>query len=51
MLVCDDRSVLDLEVEQALTLLLEKEIAFNRVFEELKQRLAATKTFDLELAF
>lgn len=34
-----------------MTKLFEKEIAFNRVFEELKQRIACSKTFDLELAF
>lgn len=42
---------LDEEVETALTSLFEKEIAFNRVLEELKQRIACTKTFDMELAF
>ena len=49
--VCEAEASLDQEVEQALTSLFEKEIAFNRVLEELKQRIACTKTFDLELAF
>lgn len=34
-----------------MTSLFEKEIAFNRVMEELKQRIACTKTFELEFAF
>lgn len=38
-------------VEEALTALLEREIVFNRRIEELKQRLAATKTFDVGEAF
>ena len=43
--------MLDPDVELALTNLFEKEIAFNRVMEDLKQRIACSKTFDLELAF
>jgi hypothetical protein len=51
MHACDQDATLEPEVEQALTCLFEKEIAFNRVFEELKQRMASTKTFSLQLAF
>jgi len=51
MHACDQDASLEPEVEQALTCLFEKEIAFNRVFEELKQRMASTKTFSLQLAF
>ena len=51
MHACDQDATLEAEVEQALTCLFEKEIAFNRVFEELKQRMASTKTFSLQLAF
>lgn len=48
---CNTDSLLDKQVEAALTSLFEKEIAFNRVMEELKQRIACTKTFEIELAF
>ena len=48
---CDKDSVLDVKVERELTSLFEKEIAYNRVIEVLKQRIASSKTFDLELAF
>ena len=38
---------LDAEVESELTRLFEKEIALNRVTEELKQEMDATKSFDI----
>jgi len=38
-------------VEEELTKLFEKEIAFNRVTEEIKQRMEASKTFCCEAAF
>lgn len=38
-------------VEKALSQLLEKEIAFNRVMEEQKQSMEASKQFDYNLAF
>lgn len=42
---------LDEDVEKCLTILIEKEIAMNRALEELKQRIASSKTFVLEQAF
>jgi Ca2+-binding EF-hand superfamily protein len=38
-------------IEQELTCLLEKEIAYNRVLEELKQYIQCTKQFDYYKAF
>lgn len=38
---------LEREIEIELTKLFEKEIAFNRVTEEIKQRIDATKNFNL----
>lgn len=42
---------LDENVEKCLTILFEKEIALNRVLEELRQRIASSKTFVMEQAF
>lgn len=42
---------LDAEIEAELTRLFEKEIALNRVTEELKQEMDATKSFCLKKAF
>ena len=42
---------LDAEIESELTRLFEKEIALNRVTEELKQEMDATKNFCLKKAF
>jgi hypothetical protein len=42
---------LDTEIESELTRLFEKEIAFNRVTEELKQIMDASKSFDIKKAF
>ena len=38
-------------VEDQLTTLFEKEIAFNRVTEELKQKMECSKQFDYDMAF
>ena len=43
--------MLDPEIEQELTRLFEKEIAYNRVTEELKQRIDSTKNFNAAKAF
>ena len=43
--------LLDNEIETELTKLFEKEIALNRVSEEIKQEMEATKNFTLKLAF
>lgn len=48
---CEREEVLDEAVEKELTSLFEKEIAYNRVLEELKQRIACSKTFEMDLAF
>lgn len=49
--MCYEDERLDDEVEYELTKLFEKEIFFNRALEELKQRILASKTFDLREAF
>ena len=43
--------MLEPEIEAELTRLFEKEIAFNRVTEELKQTMDATKSFDVKKAY
>jgi Ca2+-binding EF-hand superfamily protein len=43
--------VLGPNVEDALTTLFEKEIAFNRVMEEMKQKIECSKQFSYEKAF
>lgn len=48
---CQKEERLDDEVEFELSKLFEKEISFNRTLEELKQRIHASKTFDLRLGF
>ena len=45
------QEMLDPEIEQELTRLFEKEIAYNRVTEELKQRIDSTKNFNAAKAF
>jgi hypothetical protein len=46
-----DNERMNENVEEELTKLFEKEIQFNRVTEEIKQRMAASKTFCLNAAF
>ena len=45
------QDMLDADIESELTRLFEKEIAYNRVTEELKQVMDASKTFDITKAF
>ena len=47
----EEGAFLSADIEKELTRLFEKEIAFNRVTEDLKQRLTSQKDFEWEKAF